>query len=125
MDAIEAALKGEHNDRVLFAGTFASAMLENGSIERITDSLLRPKQRDVSKQYLADIARGRARVLGRYAQDPDPGVRADIADVLGYSNDAAAAPIVESLIKDQDKQVALAAERAALRLRGSDARVER
>jgi HEAT repeat protein len=125
MEAIEGALKGEHNDRVLFAGIFASAMLEDGSIERITDALLRPRQRDVSKQYLADIARGRARVLGRYAQDPDPGVRADIADVLGYSNDVAAEPIVESLIKDQDKQVALAAERAALRLRGFDARGER
>ena len=125
MDGIEAALKGQHDERVIFAGTFASAMLENGSIERITDALLRPKQRELAKQYLAELARGRANVLGRYAQDPDPGVRADIADVLGFSGDAAAQPIVESLIKDEDKQVALAAERAALRLRGSDARGER
>jgi HEAT repeat protein len=125
MDAIEAALKGQHDDRVISAGTFASAMLENGSIERITDALLRPKQRDVAKQYLAELARGRANVLGRYAQDPDPGVRADIADVLGFSGDAAAQPIVESLIKDEDKQVALAAERAALRLRGSDTHGDR
>ena len=125
MDAIEAALKGQHDERVIFAGTFASAMLENGSIERITDALLRPKQRDLAKQYLTELARGRANVLGRYAQDPDPGVRADIADVLGFSGDAAAQPIVESLIKDEDKQVALAAERAALRLRGSDARGDR
>ena len=87
MDAIEAALKGQHDERVIFAGTFASAMLENGSIERITDALLRPKQRDLSKQYLADLGtgpcghpqpirpgsgsrrpgghRGRSRVLGR------------------------------------------------------------
>jgi HEAT repeat protein len=125
MNAIEAALKGQHDERVIFAGTFASAMLENGSIERITDALLRPKQRELSKQYLAELARGRATVLGRYAQDPDPGVRADIADVLGFSGDAAAQPIVESLIKDEDKQVALAAERAALRLRGSDAHGDR
>jgi fatty acid desaturase len=61
----------------------------------------------------------------RYTQDPDPGVRADIADVLGFSADAAARPIVASLIKDQDKQVALAAERAALRLRGADPDVNR
>jgi len=105
---------------VIFAAIFASAMLENGSIERITGALLRPKERELAKQYLAEVARGRANVLGRYAQDPDPGVRADIADVLGFSGDAAAQPIVESLIKDEDKQVALAAERAALRLRGSD-----
>ena len=125
MDAIEAALKGQHDERVIFAGTFASAMLENGSIEQITNALLRPKQRELAKQYLAELAKGRANVLGRYAQDPDPSVRADIADVLGFSRDAAAQPIVESLIKDEDKQVALAAERAALRLRGSDARGDR
>ncbi len=120
MSAIDGALKSQHDDRVIFAGIFASAMLENGSIERITGALLRPKERELAKQYLAEVARGRANVLGRYAQDPDPGVRADIADVLGFSGDAAAQPIVESLIKDEDKQVALAAERAALRLRGSD-----
>jgi len=120
MKAIDGALAGEHNDRVIFAGTFASAMLSAGSIERLTDSLLSPKDRDVSKRYLVDIARGQADRLSRYTQDPDPGVRADIADVLGFSADAAAQPIVASLIKDQDKQVALAAERAALRLRGAD-----
>ena len=119
MIAIEAALAGEHNDRVIFAGTFASAMLSDGSIERLTDSLLRPKDRDVSKRYLVDIARGQADRLSRYTQDPDPGVRADIADVLGSQAMSAAQPIVASLIKDQDKQVALAAERAALRLRGA------
>jgi HEAT repeat protein len=125
MIAIDAALAGEHNDRVIFAGTFASAMLSGGSIERLTDSLLRPKDRGVSKRYLADIARGQAARLGRYAKDPDPGVRADIADVLGFSSDAAAQPIVASLITDQDKQVALAAERAALRLRGADPHADR
>jgi HEAT repeat protein len=119
MGAIEAALKGQHDQSVIFAGAFASAMLEKGSIDPITDALPRPKQRELSKQYLVDLARGRAGLLSRYAQDPDPGVRADIADVLGFSGDTAAQPIVESLIKDQDKQVALAAERAALRLRGS------
>jgi HEAT repeat protein len=125
MAAIDGALAGEHNGRVIFAGTFASAMLSGGSIERLTDSLLSPRDRDVSKQYLVDIARGGAQRLSRYTQDPDPGVRADIADVLGFSADAAARPIVASLIKDQDKQVALAAERAALRLRGADPGVNR
>jgi HEAT repeat protein len=125
MDAIQSALKGQHDEHVIFAGVFASAMLENGSIEQIAGALLRPKQRELAKQYLTELARGRANVLGRYARDPDPGVRADIADVLGFSGDAGAKPIVESLIKDEDKQVALAAERAALRLRGSDARGDR
>jgi HEAT repeat protein len=60
--------------------------------------------------------------MSRYVQDPDPRIRADIVDVLGFTDDSAALPIVEPLIKDQDPQVALAAERAAARLRSSDRR---
>jgi hypothetical protein len=117
MGAVEAAIKGERNDAVIFAGTFASAMLADGPVERIIDALSRPKSRDTSKQYLTEIARGQVGRNARYVQDPDPGIRADIADILGFSGDAAALPALELLIKDQDKQVALAAERAALRLR--------
>jgi HEAT repeat protein len=124
MTAIESALNGERNDRVLFARTFAATMLSEGAIDRIADSLLHPNSRDVAKQYLVDVARGRAIRLVRYARDPEPMIRADVADVLGFSADPAAQPIVESLIKDQNPQVALAAERAALRLRG-DSRAER
>ena len=123
---IEAALKGEHDERVILAGTFAAAMLvervrSNGSPTR---SCARSSA-NVGEQYLVEIAPGRAGLLSRYAQDPDPGVRADIADILGLSGDPAALPLVEPLIKDQDTQVALAAERAALRLRGSDAHGDR
>jgi HEAT repeat protein len=120
--AIEAALSGERSDAVLLAGTFASAMLAGGPIDRITEALLRPRLHDVSKQYLMEIARGRADRMSRYVQDPDPRIRADIADVLGFTDDSAALPIVEPLVKDQDPQVALAAERAAARLRSSDRR---
>jgi HEAT repeat protein len=115
--AIEAALKGERNDAVIFAGTFASAMLADGPVERITDTLSRPKSHDTSKQYLTEIAREQVERITRYVQDPDPGVRADIADILGFSGDVTALPAVELLIKDQDQQVVLAAARAALRLR--------
>jgi HEAT repeat protein len=117
MGAIEAALKGERSDAVIFAGTFASAMLAEGPVERIADTLSRPKSHDTSKQYLTEIAREQVERIARYTQDPDPGIRADIADILGFSDDAAALPAVEPLTKDQDKQVALAAERAVLRLR--------
>jgi HEAT repeat protein len=116
MTAIEAALKGERSDAVIFAGTFAAAMLADGPIEGIADALLRPKAHDMAKQYLTEIARVRIDRLGRYAQDPDPGMRADIADILGVSGDAAALPVIEALVKDQDKQVALSAERASARL---------
>jgi HEAT repeat protein len=120
--AIEAALNSERSDAVLLAGTFASAMLAGGPIDRITEALLRPRLHDVSKQYLMEIARGRPDRMSRYVQDPDPRIRADIVDVLGFTDNPAALPIVEPLVKDQDPQVALAAERAGARLRGSDRR---
>jgi hypothetical protein len=119
MTAIEAALKGERSDAVIFAGAFAAAMLADGPVEGIADALLRPKTHEIAKQYLTEIARVRVDRLGRYAQDPDAGMRADIADILGFSGEAAALPIVEGLAKDQDKQVAFSAERAAARLRAA------
>jgi HEAT repeat protein len=119
MTPIEAALKGERSDAVIFAGSFASAMLAEGPIEGIADALLRSKSHDLAKQYLTEIARVRLDRLGRYAQDPDPIMRSDIADILGLSGDAAALTVVDVLAKDQDKQVVLSAERAAARLRAA------
>jgi hypothetical protein len=125
MTAIEPAMTGEHNDIVIFAGNFAAAMLSNAPIEQIADSLLRPKTHEVSKQYLMEIVPGRMSRVARYAQDPDPRMRADIADILGLAGDPAGLPIVELLLKDQDEDVALAARRAAARLRDSDQRGDR
>ena len=117
LTAIESALKGERNDAVIFAGVFASAMLGNGPIERIADTLSRSTSRNMAKQYLTEIARVRVDRVSRYAQDPNPAIRADIADVVGFSDDEAGLPIVESLARDQDALVALSAQRAVARLR--------
>jgi hypothetical protein len=43
-------------------------------------------------------------------------MRVDIADVLGLAGDRAALLVVEPMMRDQDKQVALAAARAVARL---------
>jgi HEAT repeat protein len=120
MADIETALKGERNDSVLLAGDFAAALLSNGTIERITDALLRPKLRDVSKQYLIEIVPGRVGRLTRYVQEPDPRMRADMADILGLAGDPAGLSVVEAMVKDRDDQVGLAAQRAVGRLRNSD-----
>jgi HEAT repeat protein len=117
MTPIEAALQGERDNGVIFAGAFAAAMLANAPVERFSDALSRPKLRLIAKQYLVEIARLRVDRISRYAQDPNPTIRADIADIVGFSDDAAGLPIVEALAGDQDEQVALAARRAIARLR--------
>ncbi len=125
MTEIDTALKGEQNESVRLAGDFAAAMLSTGTVDRITDALLRPKLRDVAKQYLVEIAPGRLDRVTRYVQEPNPKMRADMADILGLAGDPAGLPIVEGLVKDRDEQVVLAAQRAVGRLRNSDPRGDR
>jgi HEAT repeat protein len=114
---IETALASERTDGVVLAVAFASGMLSDGAIDRLTEALPRPRLHDQAKQYLAEIAARRAAIFARHVQDPDPRIRADIADVLGLSDDEAALPIVEPLASDADPAVARAAARAVARLR--------
>jgi len=114
---IESAIGSEHNDAVLLAGAFASAMLANAPLESIAEALTKTRLRDQAKQYLVELAAGRPALLTRQAQDPDARIRADVADVLGLAGDPAALPLAESLLKDNDPQVARAAERAVARLK--------
>ena len=115
--AIQAALKREHDDHVVGASYFAAAMLSNGPIEQIVDALNRPKSHDAARQYLAEIAPGRVSRMSRYAQDPSPRMRMDVADIIFLSGDPQAVQVVAPLLTDQDKQVAMAAERATMRLK--------
>lgn len=116
---IQTALAGERDEGVLLAGAFAAAKLGEGSLERLTEALGRPRLRDQARRYLMELAPGHAAGFARLAQDPDARVRADIADILGLARDPAALPIVESMATDRDPNVALAAERAVAWLRAS------
>jgi HEAT repeat protein len=115
--AVQASLAGERNEGVQLAGSFAAVLLSGGSLDPLTDKLRRPKLRDQAWQYLVEAAPGRTATFGPHAQDPDPRMRADIADILGVAGDPAALPIVEPMTKDRDALVALAAQRAVARLR--------
>jgi len=114
--AIQAGLKGERDDRPILAGDFAAAMLSNAPIERLVDALNRPKDHDAARQYLAEIVPGHVARMARYAQDPTPRMRIDVADIIGLADDPEGVAIVAPLAKDMDPQVVLAAQRATLRL---------
>jgi len=119
LSEVEAALRGERTDTVLFAGAFATAMLTDASIDAVAEGLARSRLHDQARQYLVEITAKRPTALTRQAQDPDARVRADVADVLGLAGNPASLPLAESLLKDADAQVARAAERAVARLRAS------
>jgi HEAT repeat protein len=114
--SIESALAGETSDDVLLAGIFAAIVLGNRPIDPLAEGLRRPRQADQARRYLVEVAPGRSGAFARFIQDPDSDIRAGIADVLGLGGDLMALPLVESLLRDRDPQVVMAAERALARL---------
>jgi HEAT repeat protein len=114
--SIESAMAGETTDDVLLAGVFAAIVLADRPIDPLAEGLRRPRQVDQARRYLVEVAPGRSGAFARFIQDPDSAIRAGIADVLGLAGDVAALPLVESLLRDRDPQVVLAAGRAVARL---------
>jgi HEAT repeat protein len=115
--AIDAALKSERNDALQLAGSFASAALAKGSIAPIVEAIQKPRIHEQARAYLAELASWRSADFSSYLTDPDWHARADLVDALGLGHNPAALPLVEPLLKDQDPQVARAAERTVARLR--------
>ena len=113
---IQPALTGERADNVLLAGSFASVMLSNASLDPIGEALTKPRLRTQAKAYIVELAPGRLSMFSRHLQDPDARVRADVVDALGLAGDPAALPLVEPLQTDRDPDVARAAEHAVARL---------
>jgi len=114
---IKAATDRDRGDAVTLAAAFATAVLEDGSIERIVDAVTKPRLRDRARGYIAEIAARHASSLGRHLVDPDERIRLELVEALGLCGDRAALPLVEPLLQDRDSQVARAAERASARLR--------
>jgi HEAT repeat protein len=114
---IRPALARERSQDVLLAESFAQVMLGGGMIDPLVEALARSSLRARALQYLIEAAPGRSGAFSRLRQDPDPRLRADIADVLGLSGDPAALTVIEPMMKDPDPQVSRSAERAAARLR--------
>lgn len=117
--AIVAALSTERNQELILAGQFAAVLLSNGSLNDLVEGLSRTRLRSRALTYLVDVAPGRARALGPHVPDPEPGVRADLVQVLGLSGDPEAPALLRPLAQDADPAVARAAARALARLAGT------
>jgi HEAT repeat protein len=113
---IEACLGSDGHADVLLAGDFARAMLAKGSIDRLAEALRDERLRWLAQQYLIEIAPGRSALFTRQVKDPDPVIRAGMADALGLAGDASVLPIVQAMRADADPGVQLAVERALARL---------
>jgi HEAT repeat protein len=116
LDAIHAALNKEKNESLLLAGHLANALLADGPIDSIVESLTRARLHNQALQYVQDLAYGRAALFAKHLKDPDEKLRAELVEVLGLSGDGAAVALILPLLKDRDAQVAEAAARALARL---------
>ena len=117
LDQIKAVADTDRDDAVSLAGAFAAALLGNGSLDRLVHAAAKPRPQ--ARQYLAELAPGRAQLFAQHALDPDERVRLAVVDALGVSGDAEALKIVEPLLQDRDARVVRAAELAAARLRAA------
>jgi HEAT repeat protein len=117
LPGIQAATSGERNDGVVLAGAFAATLLDGTPIDRFVEALTKPKLRDQAKQYLVELASGRATMFSRHLQNSDARIRLDVVDAIGLGGDPAGLRLIEPLVQDPEPQVARAAERAVARLR--------
>jgi HEAT repeat protein len=115
--AIGMAVRGERNEAVLLAVSFANATLAGAPPDPIVDALRKPRRRDQALQYLVELSATRRAALEPSLRDSDPGIRVGIVEAFGLALDPAARSIVEPLASDPNPQVAKAAEWAAARLR--------
>jgi HEAT repeat protein len=121
LSSVQQAIAADSNRSLQLAGSFASVMLSaeagGGNMAAIIEAVANPKLSEQARWYLIEAAPGRTKAFTRYLQDPEPIVRAALADALGLSDDPAAMAIVQPMAADKDMRVARAIERAIARLR--------
>jgi HEAT repeat protein len=106
----------ERSDDVLLSMDFAWIMVENTTIDPLGEALMTLNGHDIALAYLIEIASLRSAKFFAYALDPDPRLRADVANILGVTRDPRGLPLVQPMLKDKNPQVVQAAERAIARM---------
>ena len=110
--------QSERSSDVLLALHYANVKLGTvaGSVQQLVTSLRNPPQRFLAVGYLLDLSTSVAGVLAESLTDPSADVRRLVADVLGFSRNAAVIPALRAAAKDSDPDVAAAAQQAIERL---------
>jgi len=109
----------ERSNGVLLALHYANIKLgaAGGSLEQLVASLRNASQRPLALRYVLDLSTSVAPQLAESLKDDSADVRRLIADVLGFSGNAAVLPALEAATKDADPDVAAAAQQAIERLK--------
>jgi HEAT repeat protein len=111
----------EVSSAVLLAIHYAGLLIRHesaaGALTQLVNALGTPSLQPLAVQYLLDVSPLAASDLTKSLANPDPEIRRLVAEVLGFSGNAAVVASLEPLTKDRDPDIAQAATRAIQRLR--------
>jgi HEAT repeat protein len=114
--ALEAGATSDTSPAVRTAMAFALVKLGRPYLMRLVDSLRSDGTAAQAQRYLLELGPEIAPDLAPHLQEPDPAVRARLADVAGVLGDAAVVPSLQALTRDRDREAAEAAANALQRI---------
>jgi HEAT repeat protein len=116
IDAIEKNVTVDESPMVRLASAFALQKLGRNYAGRIIDLMASPKVTAQGEDYLVELGPPVAGAVIPRLQEPDPGMRVALANVLGAIGDNSAIAALQAAGKDQNAAVAASAKRAIARI---------
>lgn len=117
VSALEVAAGTDHSESVRAAAAFALQMIGRNYVPRLVESMDSGKMVPQVAGYLVEIGPSVVSLLLSHRHDQDPGIRGNVAQVLGAIGGDAAMRALQPLLEDRDKSVVDAATRAMERAR--------
>jgi HEAT repeat protein len=115
LEVFEKAVTIDDSLMVRLAAAFALQKLGRNYVVRILD-LMNAKTFAQGQEYLIELGPEAVPAVVPRLQDPEPGLREALADVLGVIGNETTVATLEPVTKDRDASVAAAAKRAIARL---------
>ncbi len=116
--ALEIGAGNDGSPMVRAAMAFTLQKLGRNYVTRLVDFMSSQKMVPQIEGYLLELGPPVARELPARLQEPDPAVRAHVADVLGAIGDRSMLPALQKAAEDRDRDAAEAAKRAIERING-------
>lgn len=117
LSAIEPILNNETSNVARAALTFAAQKLGRNVVPRLVEFLTDRRTALQAQGYLFELGPAIERELLPSLQEPDEGIRAAVAEVLGELGGEASLAALQARLTDRDKEVVAAATRAIERIR--------
>ena len=117
MTTLEIGAGNDQSPMVRAAMAFALQKLGRNYLSRLVDFLNSDKMVPQIEGYLLELGPSIAGDLLPRLQEPEPSIRARVADVLGALGDSAALPALQAAAQDSNRDAAEAARRAIERIK--------